>query len=120
MTVKTPAGRVLVADDEKLYCQMLKDFFSKRGFSVDTATDGRSAALLLEKSNYDLIFIDCNMPELSGVELARVLKDMPRQGRKVMISGYDLIDEDFLRNLDINFFLKKPFSFDEIKAIMAG
>ncbi len=109
---------MLVIDDELWYCQLFKDFFSARGFRVDTAGDGKTGAVLLKKKRYDLIFIDCNMPEMSGIELIRILDKMPEQGKRVMISGYDLIDEEFAQNLRVDAFLRKPFKIKEVQKIV--
>lgn len=109
---------MLVIDDELWYCQLFKDYFSPRGFCVDTAGDGKTGAGFLRKKKYDLIFIDCNMPEMSGIELIRILEKMPEQGKRIMISGYDLIDEEFARNLRVDAFLKKPLKIKEIQEIV--
>ncbi|MGD0336032.1 MAG: response regulator [Candidatus Omnitrophota bacterium] len=112
------AKKILVVDDEKECCQFFKQYLTKRGYSVDTAYDGLEAKGLLDVNKYDCIFFDCNMPELSGVELIKVIKEKNPQAKKIMISGYDLINEDFAKDLGVDIFLRKPFSLDTIKEIV--
>jgi len=109
------AKKVLVVDDEKRYCELFDDFLSKRGYRVDLAYDGLEAKHLLKDNKYDYIFFDCNMPGFSGIDLYNVIKEKNPQAKKIMISGYDLINEDFTKFLAIDAFLSKPISLDDIK-----
>jgi len=112
------AKKILVVDDEKECCQFFKQYLTKRGCSVDTAYDGLEAKGLLDVNRYDCIFFDCNMPELTGVELIKIIKEKNPQAKKVMISGYDLINEDFAKDSGVDIFLRKPFSLETIKEIV--
>ena len=115
-----PNNRVLVVDDEADCCQFFKEYLTVRGFQVDTAFDGLKAKKLLEDREYDFIFFDCNMPGLSGVELCRVMRENSTGAKKIMISGYDLINEEFTRNLGVDVFLKKPISLGDVWKVVKG
>jgi len=110
--------RILVVDDEKECCAFFKDYLTKRGHLVDIAYDGLEAKDLLDKNTYDCIFFDCNMPELSGVELIKVIKEKNLKAMKIMISGYDLINEDFAKDSGVDIFLRKPISLETVKEIV--
>ncbi|MCX5698450.1 MAG: response regulator [Candidatus Omnitrophica bacterium] len=110
-----PAKKILVVDDEKEWCYFLKEYLTRRGYSVDTADDGLKAKDLLAKQAYDCVFFDCNMPGLTGVELIKVIQEKSPQAKKIMISGYDLINEDFAKGLGVDIFLRKPFSLESIQ-----
>ena len=105
-----PAKKILVVDDEKESCQFFKQYLTKRGYSVDTAYDGLEAKDLLDKNTYDCIFFDCNMSGLTGIELIKVIKEKNPQAKKIMISGYDLINAEFAKDSGADIFLRKPFS----------
>jgi len=109
---------MLIVDDESQCCSLFKDYFSKQNYLVDVAYDGRQAKDLLECNKYDYVFFDCNMPELSGVELIKVIKENNPQARKIMISGYDLVNEEFAKYLGIDIFLRKPFSLKDTEKAM--
>jgi len=113
-----PVKRILVVDDEKECCQFFKQYLTKRGYSVDTAYDGLAAKDLLDKHTYDCIFFDCNMPELTGIELIKAIEEKNPEAKKVMISGYDLINEGFAKDAGVDIFLRKPFSLETIKEVV--
>ncbi|OGX15112.1 MAG: hypothetical protein A2166_00635 [Omnitrophica WOR_2 bacterium RBG_13_41_10] len=113
-----PAKKILVVDDEKESCQFFKQYLTKRGYSVDTAYDGLEAKGLLDVNRYDCIFFDCNMPELTGVELIKIIKENNPQAKKIMISGYDLINAEFAKDAGVDIFLPKPFSLDAVQEIL--
>lgn len=110
--------RILVVDDEPAVCDSLKSFFIKNKFDVDVAFDGLSAKNLLDYNKYNFIFFDCNMPELSGVELAKIIIQKNPEAKRIMISGYDLINEDFVKSIGVDIFLDKPLSFKKIASIL--
>lgn len=110
--------RILIVDDAEELCQLLRAYFAGCDCYIDVAYDGLKAKYLLECGKYDYIFFDCNMPELSGVELIKVIKEKNPRARKIMISGYDLIDENFAAELGIDLFLRKPVSMQTMKEIM--
>ncbi len=110
--------KILVVDDEKDTCASFKSYFTKRGFLVSVAYDGMEAKHLLESNQYDFIFFDCNMPELSGVELIKIIDQKNPKSKKIMISGYELMNEDFAKDLGADIFLTKPISLQQVEEIL--
>ncbi len=110
--------KILIADDEHDCCDFFKNYFLKRDFLVHVAYDGLKAKELLDNNRYSYIFFDCNMPGLSGVELLKVIKEKNPTSRKIMVSGYELINEDFAESLGVDLFLRKPISLSQIEEIL--
>lgn len=111
--------KILIVDDEKDCCDFLKEYLAGRGYEVDVAYNGLRAKHFVEAgAAYDCIFFDCNMPGLSGIEFCNMLKDCGNRAKRVMISGYDLINEDFTKSLGVDVFLRKPFSLENVKEVM--
>ena len=110
--------KILIADDEEDCCDFFKNYFLKRNFLVHVAYDGLKAKELLENNRYSHIFFDCNMPGISGVELIKIIKQKNPASRKIMISGYELINEDFAQGLGVDLFLRKPISLSQIEEII--
>lgn len=60
--------RLLIVDDEASVRAMLEGWFARRGFAVDTASDGIGALEKCERNEYDLITMDFQMPGMNGCE----------------------------------------------------
>ncbi len=65
---------VLVADDEKLIRESIKDYLEAKGYSVKTAADGESALDLFYENNFDLVILDVMMPNVNGFEACRAVR----------------------------------------------
>jgi CheY-like chemotaxis protein len=85
---KEPAS-VLVIDDDRATQRVLSDALTKQGFQVTVERDGEWAVKTFEKKHFDAVLLDLLLPAISGYEVAKKLRALPR-GRKipiVMISG---------------------------------
>jgi len=110
--------KILVADDERYYCEFFKDYFTMRGHEVDTAYDGAAARDLIESKDYDYVFFDFNMPELSGIELMEIISKKNPSTKKIMISAYDGMEGWFAKELGVDIFLSKPISLKDIEELI--
>ncbi len=109
MSAETPRLTVLVVDDER---PQLRDLARLLGDSplvdhVECAGDGREALVKLSNQAFDAIFLDVRMPDLDGVELARVLRRFAAPPALVFVTAYDnaAVDAFELHALD---YLLKP------------
>ena len=66
--------RALVAEDNAVNQLVAVRLLEQRGFEVDVAADGREALEMHEHSPYDVIFMDCQMPELDGYDTTREIR----------------------------------------------
>ena len=89
MTV--PAVRVLLADDHRVVREGVRDrLASEPGIEVvGEAADGAEALRLAEALGPDVLVLDVEMPELSGVEVARAVRERGLGVRILVLSGYD-------------------------------
>jgi DNA-binding response OmpR family regulator len=110
--------KILVADDESRVVVSLERFFIRRGYVVDVALNGAVALELIEQNNYDFIFLDHNMPELTGVELVKYIKQNNVSAKVVMVTGYPKVDEFFARLIGVDEYLEKPINLEIIDAII--
>ena len=67
--------RILVVDDNEVNCRILALQLEKFGYASITAGGGKEALAVLEKDPVDLIFMDCQMPELDGYETTRLIRE---------------------------------------------
>jgi adenylate cyclase len=73
----TDVARILVVDDTPQNVKLLADLLSARGYAVSTASSGREALARADAECPDLILLDVVMPEMSGYEVCRKLRDGP-------------------------------------------
>lgn len=110
-------ANILIVDDEVDSCHFIQKGLKREGFNVDVALDGKEALNKIEKDEYDFIFLDFYMPGLNGIEVAKIIKEKSRKSIVTMISGCS-VDGHFSEEIGVSEFLEKPFSFQDIKAII--
>jgi len=71
--------RILVAEDSPLNAQVALKQLEKLGYEADIVPDGDQVQAALEKSAYSLILMDCQMPEMSGYEATRQIRDREKE-----------------------------------------
>jgi CheY-like chemotaxis protein len=72
--------RVLLAEDNSVNQLLAKRMLEKRGHRVTVAANGREALVALHKENYDLVFMDVQMPEMDGIEATLAIREMEKAG----------------------------------------
>lgn len=110
--------RILVVDDEETLCEALRFNLEAEGYAVDTALSAEEA-LGLNLANYDLFLLDIMMGEISGTQLARILKSSPATASKPIIfcTAKDT-EDDMIAGLDLGAddYIMKPYSLRSISA----
>lgn len=84
--------RLLIVDDEAAIRSSLDRHFRLKGYSTDTAGNGREAADKLARKPYEVVISDIMMPEMDGIELLRLIRDEYPMTRVIMITGYVTLD----------------------------
>lgn len=67
--------RILVVDDEPLLCRMISAMLKRAGYMATTASNGTLALEAVEADPPDLITLDVMMPDMSGIDVARKLRE---------------------------------------------
>jgi uncharacterized protein (TIGR02266 family) len=112
------AWRILVADDEPLVLEMIKDTLEALPASVLKAQDGEEALRLAKTERPDLILLDVMMPKLDGFGVAEALKRDPTTATIPLIFVSALgASRDKVRGLDLGAedYLTKPINADELR-----
>lgn len=106
-------SKVIVIDDEPFILMMIEDKLKKAGLDVVTVRDSRSAVEVIGREKPDLVILDWMMPEVSGIDICRVLKqdDALKQIPVFMLTakGQDA-DEQLGRQIGVERYITKPFS----------
>jgi len=109
--------RILVVDDDRRLCAVIKRGFLEEGYAVDLAYDGEEGEYLAEVNPYDLIILDIMLPSKDGIEVCRELRAKKINTPILMLTAKDTV-EDRVRGLDTGAddYLVKPFAFNELLA----
>ena len=103
---------ILLVDDEYSIVEVLSHLLEDEGFALRTASDGRAALDRLSEVVPDLIITDQMMPLMTGSELIRALRKLPKV-RKVPVILITTAPIAAARDLPWAARLSKPFEFDE-------
>lgn len=110
--------RLLVADDSETVLLLLRRRLESAGYEVITATDGNEVLDLIEGGNGetpDLILLDAMMPNLSGVDALRALRDGGCEIPVLIISAHlDAQQPERMTSIGANGVVPKPFEWDEL------
>jgi two-component system, OmpR family, response regulator RegX3 len=110
------ARTILVVDDEPTLRETLAENLEQDGYRVVTAADGRAAIELFRSARPDLVLLDLMLPEVSGTEVCRIIRqesDVPI----LMLTARDSeIDKVVGLELGADDYVTKPFSLRELQA----
>ncbi len=84
---------ILVVDDEKDYCDVLKMILTGKGYKVDTCGNGQEAVEKLEKKSFDLVITDLCMPVMDGRQLLEEIKKRDWDTEVIMLTAHGIIEK---------------------------
>ncbi len=110
--------RILIVDDERDLCDILQYNLTNAGYETKSAYSARDV-LRMNLSQYDLLLLDVMLPDISGFELARMIKAEKRISHIpiIFLTAKDT-EEDTLKGFDLGAddYITKPFSIREVIA----
>jgi DNA-binding NtrC family response regulator len=116
MEERRSRGRILVADDEEAVREVLKSFFQRKDYEVDTAKEGREAIEKLGSYKPDILLLDLKMPDMDGEEVLRYIDDNGIKVGVIIITGHpDFIKDRKLLNRAYDYIVK-PFDLDYLNS----
>jgi CheY-like chemotaxis protein len=119
-----PKFKALVAEDNSVNQRLVQRMLENLGGSVDIASDGREAVTLAMRSDYDVVLMDCFMPEMDGYEATgQIRKQMEARGSKrvpiIALTANALpSDREKCLAAGMDDYLSKPVRKEEIKAAL--
>jgi len=114
-----PGAKILVVDDSEEVREVLRELLSRHGYTVVTAPDGESGLVELDTRTFDMAMVDLGLPGISGLEVARRLKERWPTTPVALMTGYgDRLGADDAQTKGIDFVLAKPFSLDQLRSVV--
>jgi two-component system alkaline phosphatase synthesis response regulator PhoP len=112
--------KILVADDEDVITEFLKDFLGGIGYKIIVAKDGEETLQQIEK-NPDLVLLDVKMPKLSGIEVCKIIKsDENTQHIPVLMfsAKAQLYEQKKGFDAGADAYITKPITFPELVKVI--
>ncbi|HQU15581.1 MAG: hypothetical protein B7Z66_00855 [Chromatiales bacterium 21-64-14] len=115
-------ARILVVEDNAVNQQVAVGMLKRLGCGADTVANGREALQALEARRYDLVLMDCQMPEMDGYEATAEIRRRGDAGGRVPIvamTAYTLKgDRDRCFAVGMDDYLSKPLRLDSLRAVL--
>ena len=112
-------SRVLLAEDNKVNQRITLRLLEKLGIQADAVINGREAVEALAKHDYDLVLMDCQMPEMDGFEATLAIRQKERNGRRTPICALTAnsmsSDRDQCLSAGMDDFMSKPIDLEQLQ-----
>ena len=112
--------RLLIAEDNPVNQRVASRMLQRLGYRADVVENGRLAVEAAEREQYDVIFMDVQMPELDGLEATRRIKARPGRSPWIVALTAHALEDDRRQCLaaGMNDFLSKPVQLSELTAAL--
>lgn len=112
-------AKLLIVDDEIDIREFAKSFFMKREIEVFTAGGGAEALEIIDRDQPDLVLLDVQMEEISGIEVLKRLREAKNDIKVIMVTGAEdpsIINE--ANSLGVRGYVHKPLVLEELEKIV--
>jgi DNA-binding response OmpR family regulator len=107
--------RILVVEDEQEICEMYAMAFSRAGYSVKTAKSAEEALDIMVKTPYAVLYLDLNLPAMSGIELCRQIRKGWPMSICFAVTGYaSLFEITDCRDAGFEDYFTKPVNLSDL------
>ncbi|GAB6091468.1 ATP-binding protein [Spirochaeta dissipatitropha] len=114
--------RALVVDDDAINRDVLCGFLAHLGIYAEQAASAKDALDAFHARNFDILFVDCSMPDMDGMTLSRHLRDTFERARYIPILAVTAYTEKQkgheIKAAGMNDILTKPLGFQQIQAVV--
>lgn len=115
-------GRILLVEDDDIALNVAKHMLAEHHESVDAVRMGQTAINLAEESKYDLIYLDIGLPDMSGIDVAKWIRENngPNQSVPIIALTGHLAKTFYkkCKTVGINYLISKPLMEKDINAVI--
>jgi signal transduction histidine kinase/DNA-binding response OmpR family regulator len=114
--------RLLLVEDNQTNQQVAVSTLAQMGYRIESVGNGREALAALQQADYDLVFMDCHMPEMDGFEATAEIRrfELTRRRTPIVAMTASALPEDRARCLAVGMddYLTKPLQRHELSAVL--
>ena len=112
--------KILLVEDNQINQKLAVRMLEKLGYKTDIANNGLEAIEALKRENYDLIFMDIQMPEMDGYEATKYIVSNFTLRPKIVAMTANAMQDDKNMCFEVGMddYISKPISMDNIKNII--
>lgn len=111
-----PALKILLAEDDESFRNILKTLLTKAGYDVTVAQDGKVAQHIISAHPFDVVLSDIQMPHMNGIDLLKWIK-AERTTPVILMTGFaEILETKNAYELGADEFLPKPFKQEDLLA----
>ncbi|WP_137165781.1 response regulator [Salinimonas lutimaris] len=111
----TRQASVLIVEDEPINRELMQNMLTTMNFNIKAAANGEEALTLCQRQQFDVILLDINLPDFSGIEVARRLRQQGCAATMVAVTANAFeTDKEATRAAHIRYHLVKPVSYQEL------
>ena len=114
--------KVLIAEDSAVLQNVIKRILGN-SYNIKAVKNGQAVMNEIEKSEYDILLLDINMPKMNGIDCTKAIRALEDEKKSktpiVAITGNAMnMSEDEFKEVGINEYLPKPIDFDALVAVV--
>jgi DNA-binding NtrC family response regulator len=111
--------KILIIDDEPIIQESLKSLLYAENYEAIAVSKGREGLSVLTSSHFDLVLLDLKLPDMEGLEVLKMIKELDPNLLVIIITGYSSV-ETAVKAIKSGAYdyIKKPFKADVIKLIV--
>ncbi len=87
-------AKILVVEDEEAMRMLIKEELEDEGYEVEAVSSGKEALNYLTSNEVDLVTLDIEMPDMSGLEVAGSVRDMKKATKIILLTAYSHYKSD--------------------------
>jgi len=85
--------KILLVDDEQEFIDALAERMRTRGMNVEASTSPKEALALVEKTPFDAVVLDLQMPEMDGLEVLKLVKEKNPELQVILLTGHATVEK---------------------------
>lgn len=114
-------NKILIVEDDVVFCKLLTRFLTKNDFQVLDAQAGKEALQLIETNSFDLAILDYRLPDMNGIDILKKLKAKENSTKVILMTRYG---DDGIANKAVeegaDAFVSKPINPTELLEVIKG